>query len=103
MPPRGRAIQYEADFTYANAMTLGEANGFVLGPGAFASPLETASTIAQELFRLGSRTLSERLAVGVCRLQFGKLRRVQNGLRLPNNRTFTRTELGYTSGGCEIW
>jgi hypothetical protein len=53
----GRTIQYEAGFTYAEAMTLGEVNGFVLGPKAFASPLELARTLSQELFRLQSGTL----------------------------------------------
>jgi hypothetical protein len=53
----GRTVQYEATYTYSQAMTIGEANAFVLGPRAFASPLETAKTIGHELFRLQSGTL----------------------------------------------
>ncbi len=53
----GRLIQYEPGFTYGQAMTLGQLNGFILGPRAFASNLELARTLAQELFRLRSGTL----------------------------------------------
>jgi hypothetical protein len=50
-------VQYEAGYTYGEAMTLAEDNGFVMGPRAFASAAETARTIAHELFRLESGTL----------------------------------------------
>jgi hypothetical protein len=38
-------------------MTLSEVNGFVIGPKAFSTSLETAKTVSQELFRLESGTL----------------------------------------------
>jgi hypothetical protein len=47
----GRVIQYQADFTYAEAMTLGR-EGFVMGPRAFVSEAETARTVLHELHRL---------------------------------------------------
>jgi hypothetical protein len=53
----GRLIQYEAGFTFGEGMSLGELNGFVLGPRAFATPLELARTVGHELFRLQSGTL----------------------------------------------
>ncbi len=47
----GRLIQYQADFTYAEAMTLGR-EGFVMGPRAFVSEAEATRTVLHELHRL---------------------------------------------------
>jgi hypothetical protein len=53
----GRVVQYQANLTYAQAMTLREVNGFVMGSRAFSSPPETARAVSQELYRLQSGTL----------------------------------------------
>ncbi len=60
----GRVVQYEAGLTFSQAMTLSEVNGFVIGPRAFSSSLETAKTVSQELFRLESGTLGYAQAGG---------------------------------------
>ncbi|MCA8952139.1 MAG: DUF4157 domain-containing protein [Planctomycetes bacterium] len=52
----GRLIQYEAEFTYAEAMTLGQ-EGFVMGPRAFADEAEVAKTLLHELHRLHTSTV----------------------------------------------
>jgi RHS repeat-associated protein len=58
----GRLIQYDPNWTYSQAMTLHESNGFLLGPKAFVSSEETGKSLIHELFRLRTQ---KGIAVGV--------------------------------------
>ncbi len=49
----GRTIQYEPGFA-ASGLTNFEGNGFVMGRGAFSSPVEAQKTVLHELYRLNT-------------------------------------------------
>ena len=58
----GQVVQYDPNLDYAQAVTSGD--HFVMGPKAFASPQETSSTIAHELYRLRSGQMTGEIPSG---------------------------------------